>query len=44
MTKLKTISAEAQMRPFNLAQLNHMIATLEQHADRVLMNLLLQVQ
>ena len=28
--KVETISAEAQMRPFNLAQLSHMIATLEQ--------------
>ena len=28
--KVKTIPAEAQMRPFNLAQLSHMIATLEQ--------------
>ena len=29
--KVETISAEAQMKPFNLTQLSHMIATLEQH-------------
>ena len=28
--KVETISAEAQMRPFNLVQLSHMIGTLEQ--------------
>ena len=28
--KIETISAEAQMKPFNLAQLGHMIATIEQ--------------
>ena len=28
--KVETISAEAQMRPFNLAQLSHMITTIEQ--------------
>ena len=28
--KVETISAEVQMRPFNLTQLNHMITTLEQ--------------
>ena len=28
--KVETISAEAQMRPFNLAQLSHMIAMLQQ--------------
>ena len=28
--KVETISAEAQMKPFNLAQLSHMIATIEQ--------------
>ena len=28
--KVETISAEAQMRPFNLAQLSHMITTFEQ--------------
>ena len=29
--KVETISAEAQMKPFNLAQLSHMITTIEQH-------------
>ena len=29
--KVETISADAQMKPFNLAQLSHMIATIEQH-------------
>ena len=28
--KLETVSAEAQMRPFNLAQLSHTVGTLEQ--------------
>ena len=28
--KVETITAEAQMKPFNLAQLSHMIATIEQ--------------
>ena len=30
MIRFETVSAEPQMRPFNLAQLIHMIATLEQ--------------
>ena len=29
--KGETISAEAQIKPFNLAQLSHMITTIEQH-------------
>ena len=29
--KVETISAEAQMRPFNLVQLSHMITTIEQY-------------
>ena len=29
--KVEIISAEAQMKPFNLAQLSHMITTIEQH-------------
>ena len=29
--KVETISAEVQMKPFNLAQLSHMITTIEQH-------------
>ena len=29
--KVETISAEAQIRPFNLAQLSHMVTTIEQH-------------
>ena len=28
--KVETISAEAQMKPFNLAQLSHMVTTIEQ--------------
>ena len=29
--KVEMIEAEAQMKPFNLAQLSHTVATLEQH-------------